>query len=122
MGTRCEKQAIDIAWNIVDFTEYENDSENAERQLPRLGSGVRIASPAPFSSGQFDVGRVREMRLAVCARCDLPWPRTPFVLPVLLSDEPAIAPVEVQVRPCAPDPEVLAADDIKSQTSRIVPR
>ena len=50
MGTRCEKQAIDIAWNIVDFTEYENDSENAERQLPRLGSGVRIASPAPFSS------------------------------------------------------------------------
>ena len=65
MGTRCEKQAIDIAWNIVDFTEYENDSENAERQLPRLGSGVRIASPAPFSPDIRDITHARA-RLMQC--------------------------------------------------------
>ena len=48
MATRCDKQAIDVAWNIVDFTENGDDSENTNWQLPRLGSGVRIASPAPF--------------------------------------------------------------------------
>ena len=70
MGTRCEKQAIDIAWNIVDFTEYENDSENAERQLPRLGSGVRIASPAPFSPDIRDITHARA-RLTQCYAADV---------------------------------------------------